>query len=105
MEMKLPETYTQKMYLTVRPNGRLSLFDWKVRDNDEDGYVCLTETEITVDVPQEDPVPRVIECLRSAQQAVRAKAELQSQEIEEKIQSLLALPNPEAEENTDDLPF
>ena len=101
--MKLPETYSQTFYLTVRPNGLLSLLNWKVVDNDEDGYVVLSEHTLTVDVPQEDPTKKVIDCLRKAISTIRADSERKAQGLEEKIQNLLALPNPDKPENASDL--
>ena len=104
--MKLPETYTQNFYLTVMPSGNLSLLTWRVADDDKDGYVCLGKHEITVNVPQEDPTMKIVACLKAAISSVRAEAEITSQALEDKIQKLLALPNPDSHIDSDcDIPF
>ena len=88
----LPEEITQKVFLLY--NQRWGIVTVHPRD-DMDDYICIAEpVEVTFKIkPREDTVKAAIESLRRQIQIVRAAAEVECNQLEGRIQNLLALPN------------
>jgi hypothetical protein len=87
--IKLPETVTGKMYVVLTDDGRvlLSGSDFATID----GYTCLSEHELTVDVPQDDPTAKVVQALEDRAEVIQAEAAAAVREIMDKIQQLKCL--------------
>ena len=88
----LPEEVTEDVYLHVHNEWdftSLSQYDYM------DDYTCIagpvTVTFVTND--RDKIIKEAVESLRNEIQKVRAEAEVRCGAIEEKIQSMLALPN------------
>lgn len=81
--------------LTVRTFLMVDQFGWITMHTDEmDNYIVLSEMDVTFKLkPREDVVNESIARLRAIIKETRAKAETECKQIEEKIQSLLALPS------------
>lgn len=93
--MELPQTATLTLCLHMSQYGKEILPF--ATDMSEYGYVYLGDVEVTVAVPQVDARARMADMLRAERQRVLAEAQVKANEIDEKIQSLLALEHMEAE--------
>jgi hypothetical protein len=87
--IKLPETVTGKMCVLLSSYG--TVFIGSSNMEGMEGYTCLSEQEITLDVPQEDPTPKVIEGLEDSVKTIQAEAAAAVREIMDKIQQLKCL--------------
>ena len=87
---ELPEELTITMIPMMSENGYFTTHDTPL-----DGYTVLGEAvEVTFKLkPREEINNELVSQLKKQLQTVRAKAETECQQIEEKIQSLLALPS------------
>ena len=65
-----------------------STHDWR----DDPSWICVSMGELTMQrLPSETFVPQQVENLRRLQQQVRTDAEIRAREIEQQINSLLAI--------------
>lgn len=87
--MELPKTATLTLCLHMAKYGQEILPF--TSDMSEYGYTYLGDVEVSVAVPQVDARARMAEMLRAEKQRVLAAAQIKANEIDEKIQSLLAL--------------
>ena len=88
----LPEEVTEDVYLHV--HNKYNFTNINVYP-DMENYTCIAgPITVTFEVKDRDEVVKTaVESLRNAIQKVRAEAEVKCNAIEEKIQSMLALPN------------
>lgn len=90
----LPEEYTTAVYLIWNTE-----YDWAnvyqcPPDDDPNRFLIAEPLEITFKIkPKEETVNQAIEGLRREIEKIRAAAEVKCNQIESKIQNLLALPN------------
>ena len=94
----LPEEYTTTVYLVWKNE-----YSWaqvsEYSPDDPDSFLIAEPIEITFKMrPREDATKEAVEGLRREIEKVRAAANIKCNQIEEKIQSLLALPNLEKED-------
>ena len=87
--MKLPATATQGMFTYLNPFGDVKFFTHDMKG--QAGYILLEEFELTRDVPQEDPTPRVIQALKDHAEDIQAEASAAVRQIMDQIQSLQCL--------------
>jgi len=89
----LPEEVTEDMYLLV--HDEFSYTYISPYQNDMDGFTCIAgPVPVTFKINDKDKIIKdAVESLRNEIQKVRAAAEVKCNAIEEKIQSMLALPN------------
>ena len=96
--MKLPLTVTSKVYVILSSyTGGVILSTSAFSGSD--GYTCLGEHEITLDVPQEDPTPKIIESLENRAEDIQAEASAAVRKIMEQVQSLRCLEHKPGEES------
>lgn len=94
----MTKTVTDTIYLYGRPHTSSEdgvyhdISMWKRPKGD--GYVLLSEMEVSMEVPEGDLTERFVDSLREVQEANKAECHLKNQNIEEQIQSLRALPAP-----------
>lgn len=88
----LPETATVKICLhaNTRWGDGTEILPF-VSDMTEYGYTYLGDVTVTVPVPQVDVRQRMLDALRDEKQKLLAEAQVKANQIDEKIQSLLAL--------------
>lgn len=94
----LPKTHTQKVYVCATPHlypepgysVSLLTFDPTAGQN-QLGYILLGETEVTVDVPECNPVQAEIEAIEKTRDHILANAQIQAVQLNERIQRLLCI--------------
>lgn len=88
----LPEEITEAIYPLMSEYGTV-LF----HDSTMDGYTTLGDpVEVTFKLKKKDEISKqLVVDLRDKASKIRAEAEIECSQIEEKIQSLLALPSGE----------
>ena len=88
----LPEEVTEDVYLHVHNEWNFTSIN---QYPDMEDYTCIAgPVTVTFEVSDRDKIINdAVESLRNEIQKVRAKAEVKCNAIEEKIQSMLALPN------------
>ena len=84
--IELPKTVTGKMYVVLTVSGEVILSGSNFATID--GYTCLSEHELTVDVPQEDPTAKVVQALEDRAEDIQAEAAAAVRVIMDKIQEL-----------------
>lgn len=87
-------TKTHTIYLTAKKIGREYSYGIELVDMSEYGYINVEtkEIELSMDVPEGyDPVTGHIDALRDEKQKIGAEAQVKINNIEEQIQSLLAI--------------
>jgi len=91
------KTKTQTIYLLARCREGASKISYSASDLDMstlDEYTVIDQKEITFDLPDESTfLPVVIAGLEKKRDAMRATASAAIGEVENQIQSLLAIPN------------
>ena len=93
----LPEEVTEDVYLLINEKwGWTAIYE----KPDLEDYVCIAgPVTVTFEVNDKNKIIKdVVESLRNEIQKVRAEAEVRCGAIEEKIQSMLALPNLEKDD-------
>lgn len=93
----LPKVHTEKMYICARRafSGEeygisLTSYDPTTGSNSL-GYIVLGTTEVTVDIPECNPVQAEIEAIEQARDKILADAQLQATQLNERIQRLLCI--------------
>lgn len=94
----LPKTHTQKLFICAEPVRfpaagyaiRLISYDPSAGSNSL-GYILLGATEVTVDIPECNPVQAEIEAIEKARDQILADAQLQATQLNERIQRLLCI--------------
>ena len=85
---------TVKTHLHQEGVGENTRYLFFPNDMSEYGYALIGEREIEVEVPDDyDPRPIIANALRKEQTKIRAESERKINALEERIQSLLALPS------------
>lgn len=88
----LPKKVTRDIYVMYDiagyRSGEISIWDCDVSGKDR---VLLTAQEVTFKIPSVDMKTKVIEALESEKNKVIAEAHMKAKELQEKIDSLLAL--------------
>lgn len=94
----LPKTHTQKLYVCAtpqlfpEPGYEVSLLTFDpTAGNNPVGHILLGATEVTVDVPDRNPVQAEIEAIQKARDNILASAQLQATQLNERIQRLLCI--------------
>lgn len=85
----LPLTVSSTLYIVLGPSGDVSLCSSAM--SGITGWTVLGTTEVTVDVPQENPLLKVIEGLESNAEDILAVAQAKVREIHDQIQNLKCL--------------
>lgn len=94
----MTKTVTDMLYLYARPSPGAKdgvyhdLTLWKRPTNE--GYVLRSQMEVSMEVPEDDITEKFVASLRKNQESNKVECHLKNQNIEEQIQSLLALPAP-----------
>lgn len=96
---KLPKTLTKKLYICARRDICRPDSDYSLNLNDfnlaggsnPSGYILLGTTEVTVDIPECNPVQAEIEAIKKARDQILADAQLQATQLDERIQRLLCI--------------
>ncbi|MGQ7956473.1 hypothetical protein ACUTAF_01920 [Pseudomonas sp. SP16.1] len=93
----LPKTHTQKMFIAARrcfPTDPYEIalygFDPSTGSNAL-GYIVLGTAEVTVDIPECNPVQAEIAAIEKARDQILADAQLQATQLNERIQRLLCI--------------
>lgn len=94
----LPQTHTQGLYICARPSRRqdapyeirLLSYDPTLSSNTF-GDILLGTTEVTVDIPECNPVQAEIAAIKKARDQILADAQLQANQLNERIQRLLCI--------------
>ena len=87
--IKLPETVTGTVYTILRDCGEVFLCSSSF--SGVAGYTVLSKQEVTVDVPQEDPTPKVIQALEDKAEDIQAESMAAVRLIMDQIQQLKCL--------------
>jgi hypothetical protein len=86
---ELPKTITQTMFICMSPYSELpKIVDADMSDCD---WATLGTVEVTVDVPQVDPVEKMIEGLEKKAARIEADAYVEVAKVKEKIKQLLSI--------------
>lgn len=93
----LPEEYTTTIYIYWNNKYQYAnISDYSPDDDDPERFLIAEPLEVTFKIrPKEDTVKEAVDGLRKNIEAIRARANVECNKLEEKIQSLLALPNME----------
>lgn len=89
---------TKKLYLHWQPDenskdgGSLEVFGFDASYMEHAVYLLLKEVDIEFDFPPFDPRELLVSKLRAERERIIADATKRAEQIEEKIQQLLALP-------------
>lgn len=89
--MNLPETATLTLALHTAKYGDVTEILAFANDMSEFGYTYLGDVTVTVPVPQVDVRQRMVESLREEKQRLLAETQVKVNQIDERIQSLLAI--------------
>jgi hypothetical protein len=86
---ELPKTITQTMFICMSPHTEVP----KIVDADmsDYGWATLGTVEVTVDVPQVDPVEKMVEGLEKKAEKIQAEAYIQTSQVREQIKQLLSI--------------
>lgn len=94
----LPKTHTQQMCICARADRssahgyEICLLPYDPTDgNNPLGYILVGTTEVTVDIPECNPVQAEIEAIEKARDKILADAQLQATQLNERIQRLLCI--------------
>lgn len=86
MEVELFIHHVQHSY-DLEPSIKVYEFEFK----GDDERICIGSEKVTINVPIVDVTAKIIEALREKKRQGLVNAEIEAQQIEEKIQSLLAI--------------
>lgn len=94
----LPKTHTQQLCICARADRyqesgyeiRLTPYD-PTEGNNPLGYILLGTAEVTVDIPECNPVQAEIAAIEKARDQILADAQLQANQLNERIQRLLCI--------------
>jgi hypothetical protein len=86
---ELPKTVTQTMFICMSPYSEVP----KIVDADMSGYgwAMLGTVEVTVDVPQVDPVKKMVESPEKKAARIEADAYVEVTKVKEQIKQLLSI--------------
>ena len=94
----LPKTHTQTLFIAARsqkfpePHYEIDLVSYDpTAGSNPLGNIVLGTVEVTVDIPECNPIQAEIEAIEKARDQMLAAANLQAQLMNERIQSLLCL--------------
>jgi len=81
-------------YANEHTEGGIKTALWTFAPGKDGDVVLLREVEIALEVPEHNEVaPKVVEAIVGRKDVIRAEAKRQIMELDNQIQSLLALPN------------
>lgn len=86
---KLPKTITETLWVGIPPGHSEPTI--LITDMSDYGYAVLGEVEVTVDVPQVDPIEKRIEALEGQRDKARAEYSRLIGHIDDQIQRLKAI--------------
>ncbi|WP_405118781.1 hypothetical protein [Pseudomonas leptonychotis] len=94
----LPKTHTEKLFICARsvkypePHYAIGLttYDPSTGSNTL-GYILLGATEVTVEIPECNPVQAEIEAIEKSRDQILADAQLQANQLNARIQQLLCI--------------
>lgn len=94
----LPKTHTEKLFICARhakypePHYEISLTTYDPNGGSNTlGYILLGTTEVTVDIPECNPVQAEIAAIEKARDQILADAQLQANHLNARIQQLLCI--------------
>ena len=93
--MKFPDYLDVEIHVVCDTRGNLCSFTFNPM-YEGCGYIPITKQEVRIAIDDtSDRTNDLVKILRKQQEKIRAIAETDVQEVEDKIRSLLALPAPE----------
>lgn len=94
----LPKIFSKTMFIAARsqkfpePHYELDLIGYdQTTGSNPLGYIVLGTAEVTVDIPECNPIQAEIAAIEKARDQILAAANLQAQLMNERIQSLLCI--------------